>query len=140
MKDWTRIYRLGHQLIIPTRIGNAPTKLFIMDTGTSAPLISPQAAREVTHVDSNDRLHVRGIGGEVKNVLQAESVLIQFAQVQQRVTGMTSIDTSAISRALGVEIAGFIAFPTLKELIITIDYRDNLIHVVYDPKHGLHAH
>jgi len=140
MKDWTRIYRRGHAIIVPTRIGNAPTKLFIMDTGASTPLISPQAAREVTHVDSNDRIRVRGINGDVKKVLQAEAVTLQFAEVQQLVRGMTSIDTSAISRALGVEIAGFIAYPTLRDLIITIDYRDNLIHVVYDPKHGYHAH
>ncbi len=77
-KDWTRVYRQGHALIVPTRIGNAPTKLFIMDTGASNPLISPQAAREVTHVDSNDRIRVHGINGDVKNVLQAEAVTLQL--------------------------------------------------------------
>ena len=38
--------------------------------------------------------------------------------------------TPGISRSLGIEIAGFLAYPTLKELIISIDYRDKLIHVV----------
>lgn len=139
MKEWSRIYRIGHQLIIPTRIGNAPSKLFIMDTGASTPIISPQAAREVTHVDANSSSRVRGINGEVKNVSQAEAVTIRFAGVQQLVRGMASVDTSAISHNLGLEIAGFISFPTLSELIITIDYRDDLVNVVYDPKHGYHA-
>jgi hypothetical protein len=49
---------------------------------------------------------------------------------------MSAIDTSDISKRAGVEIAGFIGFPTLRELVITIDYRDNLVHVVYDPKRG----
>ncbi len=79
MKDWTRVYRLGHNLIVPTRIGNAPTKLFIMDTGTSSTLVSPQAAREVTHVDSNDHIRVHGINGDVNDVLQAEAVTLHFA-------------------------------------------------------------
>jgi len=37
-----------------------------------------------------------------------------------------------------VNISGFIGFVTLRELVISIDYRDNLIHVVYDPKKGYH--
>lgn len=40
----------------------------------------------------------------------------------------------------GVAISGIIGFPTLRELVISIDYRDNLVHVVYDPKKGYHAH
>jgi hypothetical protein len=28
----------------------------------------------------------------------------------------------------------------LRELVISIDYRDNLVKVVYDPKKGYHAH
>ncbi len=140
MKDWTLIYRIGHQLIVPTRIGNAPQKLFIMDTGSAMALISPEAAREVTHVSGNDGLHVHGLSGEVNKVSEADSVTIRFAHVQQRIPYMTSIDTGNISRNLGLEIAGFIGFPTLSELVITIDYRDDLINVVYDPNHGFHAH
>ena len=40
----------------------------------------------------------------------------------------------------GVEISGIIGFPKLRELVISIDYRDNRVHVVYDPKKGYHAH
>ena len=140
MKEWTPIYRIGHQLIVPTSIGNAPQKLFIMDTGAAVALISPEAAREVTHVAGNDFLHVHGLSGDVNKVSEADSVTIRFARVQQRISGMTAIDTGNISRNLGLEIAGFIAFPTLSDLVITIDYRDDLIHVVYDPNHGFHNH
>jgi hypothetical protein len=53
---------------------------------------------------------------------------------------MTSEDTSSISRSIGVDISGFIGFPTLRELVVSIDYRDNLVHVVYDPTKGYHGH
>ena len=140
MKDWSRIYRVGHDLIVPTKIGEAPVKLFILDTGAASPLISPEVAREVTHVSGDTSRRVRGISGEVKHVSEAESVTIAFAGVRQQLQGMTAIDTSNISRGVGVGIAGFIGFPTLRELEISIDYRDNLLHVAYDPKHGFHAH
>jgi len=35
-------------------------------------------------------------------------------------------------------IARGVGFPTLRELVISIDYRDNLVHVVYDPNKGYH--
>ena len=45
---------------------------------------------------------------------------------------------ASLSRGAGVEISGLIGFPTLRQLVISIDYRDNLVHVVYDPKKGYH--
>ena len=64
MKDWTKIYRVGHELIFPTRIGSGPTKLFILDSGASRGLISQEAAREVTEVSNSGRTQVRGINWE----------------------------------------------------------------------------
>ena len=140
MKDWTSVYQVGRKLIVPTRIGNAPLKLFILDPGSGQGLISQEAAREVTRVSSDDRAHVRGINGKVKDVREADEVTLTFGGVRQRLLGMRSIDTANMSRGMGLEIAGVIGFPTLRELVLTIDYRDNLVHVVYDPNHGFHAH
>jgi predicted aspartyl protease len=141
MKDWTPVFRSGHNLIFPTVIGNAPLKLFLMDTGASHGMISPEAAREVTHVSGGtDERRVKGISGEVNKVLIADRVSITFAGVRQITEGMTSFDSAALDRSVGVEISGMIGFPTLRELVLSIDYRDNLVHVVYDPKKGFHAH
>ncbi len=139
MKDWTNIYRVEHELIFPTRIGNGPTKLFIMDSGASRGLISEEVAREVIGLSNNNRTQVRGINGNVSTVYRTADVTIQFAGVRQLSQGMSAIDTSDVSRRAGVEIAGFVGFSMLRELVITIDYRDNLVHVVYDPKHGSHG-
>ena len=136
MQDWTRIFRSGHFLIFPTSIGKAPVKLFVMDTGASLNLISPDAAREVAHVSSDDQMKVKGISGDVKNVFGTGAISITFAHVRQESYGMTAIDTSGISRSTGVELSGFIGYPTLRELTITIDYRDNLVHVTYSPHVG----
>jgi hypothetical protein len=139
MKDWDGFYRVGHSIIVPTMIGNAPMKLFILDSGASVGFISPAAARLVSGVYGTDRIHVHGLSGEVKNVATADRVIISFAGVRQVLPDMTSIDTGNVSRNAGVEISGFIGFPTLRQVTVAIDYRDNLIHVTYDPKHdGFH--
>ncbi|MDQ2924081.1 MAG: retroviral-like aspartic protease family protein, partial [Acidobacteriota bacterium] len=138
MKDWTPVFRYGHDLIFPTYIGNAPQKLFIMDTGAAHTLVSAAAAREVTGVGGSNA-RIRGLSGEVQNVSEADNLTIAFAHVSQRLPGTLAIDTANLGRGAGVEISGLIGFPTLRELIITIDYRDNLVHIIYDPKHGFHA-
>ena len=138
MKDWTPVYRSQHFLIVPTLIGNAPLKLFLMDTGASRGMISPAAAREVTHVSNDNDSRVKGLSGKVQNVQVADKVTIAFAGVNQQLPEMQSYDMGSLSRAAGVEISGLIGFPTLRELVISIDYRDNLIHVVYDVNKGYH--
>jgi hypothetical protein len=139
MKDWTPVFRSEQSLIFPTYIGKAPVKLFIMDTGASQSLISLDAAREVAQLSGFDAPTSRGMNGEVQKVLVADKVTLGFAGVRQVVSQMTSEDTSSVSRSIGVDISGFIGFPTLRELVISIDYRDNLVHVVYDPAKGYHG-
>jgi predicted aspartyl protease len=138
MKSWTPVFRSQHFLIFPTLIGDAPGKLFVMDTGAGRGMISPAAAREVTHVSNDSDTHVKGISGKVQNLKEADHVSITFAGVRQITEGMQSYDTSSLTRAVGVEISGLIGFPTLRELVISIDYRDNLVHVVYDVNKGYH--
>jgi hypothetical protein len=139
MKDWTPVFRSGHLLILPTYIGSGPLKLFIMDSGSQHSLISLDAARDVSQLSGFNAPTMKGLNGEVQKVMVADTVTLGFAGVRQVVGGMTSIDTTSISRNAGVGISGFIGFPTLRELVISIDYRDSLVHVVYDPKKGVHA-
>jgi hypothetical protein len=112
----------------------------MMDTGAARGMITPAAAREVTHVSGGSDMRVTGLNGEVKNVLAADKVSITFAGVRQITDAMTSYDSTLLDHSAGVEISGLIGFPTLRELVISIDYRDNLVHVVYDPKKGYHLH
>ena len=139
MKDWTPVFRAGHSLLFPTNINNGPTRLFIMDTGASHEgLISIAAAKEVTKLADSER-RVKGISGEVKDVKSADTVTLTFARVREQMHDVPAVDLSHIGASNGVEISGLIGFYTLRELILSIDYRDSLVHVVYDPKHGMHS-
>jgi predicted aspartyl protease len=136
MKDYTKVYRVGHDLILPAALNGKEVRLFIMDTGAFTTSISPEAAREVTKVHADALGRVKGINGEVKNVYWADSVTFRFAQLSQTVPNVVSFDTSGISRGTKMEISGLIGATALNLLTIHIDYRDGLVKFDYDPNRG----
>lgn len=134
MQSFTHIYRFGHDLLIPTKIGDAPYKLFLLDTGALSNAISPQAAREVTKVHGDSDTIVKGLSGSVKNVYSANKAVLTFGHLKQENQDMLAFDTSSISESNGTEVSGFLGFSTLRFLDIKIDYRDALVEFNYDAK------
>jgi len=134
MRTYTRLLRFGHELLIPTSIGNVPPKLFLIDTGSLTNFISPSAAREVTKVSGDPDTIVKGLSGNVAKVFSANKAILQFGGLRQENQEMTSFDTTGISNSTGTEISGFLGFTTLRLLDIKIDYRDALVSFSYDPK------
>jgi tetratricopeptide (TPR) repeat protein len=134
MKSYTRIYRFGHELLAPTKIGDAPIKLFLIDTGALNNNITPAAAREVTKVHGDEYTTVEGVSGMVKNVYSANKAVIQFSRVRQENQDMLSINLDGLSDGAGTEISGILGFVMLRFLDLKIDYRDGLIDCTYDPK------
>lgn len=133
MRSYTPIFRFGHELLIPTKIGNAEPKLFLIDTGAFSNLISPQAAKAVTKVRGDDYIRVRGLNGNVKQVKTADKVVIQFAHFRQENDNLVSFDLSSISRGTGTEVSGILGFGMLRMLNIKIDYRDGLVDFDFKP-------
>jgi tetratricopeptide (TPR) repeat protein len=133
MQSYTRIFRFGHDLLVPTSIGGIPPKLFLLDTGSFQNSISPAAAKEVTHVDESDVV-ITGVSGGVKNVYSAHKAVLQFGRLKQENQEMTAFDTARISDGVGTEVSGFLGFVMLRFLDIKIDYRDALVDFNYDPK------
>lgn len=125
MKSYTRVYRFGHDLLIPTGINSHPPKLFLFDTGTFDDTISPNAARETTRVYS-DTTRVKGFSGEVKKVYIADNVELAFGRYRQR-KPLIAFDLTSASDDDGTEISGVLGFAMLYMLDIKIDYRDGLI-------------
>jgi len=134
MQSYTRVFRFGHDLLVPTSIGKVPSKLFLIDTGAVTSFISPAAAREVTKVHGDSDTTVEGISGKVNNVFSANKAVLSFGHLRQENQDMTAFDTKNISDNVGTEISGFLGFTTLRFLDIKIDYRDALVDFQYDAK------
>jgi tetratricopeptide (TPR) repeat protein len=140
MKDWTPVFRSEHMLIVPTLINTSPVKLFLLDTGSQYSLLSPSAAKEVGQASDFTGMQLTGVNGVVRTVPAVSNVSMLIGPVRQTRRNMLVLDTGGLSRNASVEISGIIGFPILRELVLSIDYRDNLVHFAYDPKKGFHAH
>jgi predicted aspartyl protease len=136
MKDWTPVYRIGHNLLVPTKLNNSKPKIFVLDTGAFSTTISPEAAREVTKVHNDYGANVHGISGKVDKVYSADSITFQFANISQKVENVFAFATPSVSKNLNMEVSGFIGYTALAQMTISIDYRDGLMKFTYDPNRG----
>ena len=135
MASWTKVFRFGHILLIPTLVDRSKSMLFMIDTGAFTNVLSTRAAREVTQVRSDPRMQVKGLGGTVNNVYRADKATLQFGHYYQENQDIVTLDLSTIARSTGTEVSGILGFAMLRIMQVKIDYRDGLVDFVYDPKH-----
>jgi predicted aspartyl protease len=132
LKGFTGVYRLGHSLLIPTRVSDSAPVLFIIDTGAGRTLIASDLARQATKVHRDDAHgSMKGLSGKVKEMYVTDALVLQFAGFRQNNLDMSSFDFSKLSRAHGIEVSGFLGLPLLNLFELTIDYRDGLVKFVY---------
>ena len=133
MVNWTKVFRFGHAMLVPTRVNDAKPMLFGLDTGAFSNILSLRAGRQVGKVSSEDRVRVHGMNGEVKEVYRAKATL-RFGHLQQPDLDIITLDLSTLSRHTGTEISGFLGFAMLRLLEMKLDFRDGLVDFEYDPK------
>jgi tetratricopeptide (TPR) repeat protein len=134
MADWTKVFRFGHNILVPTSVNDSKSMLFGLDTGAFSNLLSVRAGRLVSKVSSEDRVRVHGVNGAVDKVYSSEKATLRFGHFRQSNLGIITLDLSTISRHTGTEVSGFLGFAMLRQLEIELDYRDGLVDFKYDPK------
>jgi len=127
MAKWSPVYRISHDLLIPTHVNDSKAMLFILDTGAFSNMMSNKAAGTVTKVWSDNSFKIKGLSGDVNKTYSLDKAILQFGNVRQPTQAMAAIDLSSISKNLGVEVSGFIGFATFRQLEMKIDYRDGLV-------------
>jgi predicted aspartyl protease len=127
MDSATRVFRFGHLLLVPVRVGNGSNRLFVLDTGAASTLISYELAASVTNLNHDDKTALRGVNGKVGDVYQTGNLALEFAGFEQKNLSMTAFDTWQLSHQLGTEISGLLGLPVLDLFTLTIDYRDGLV-------------
>jgi predicted aspartyl protease len=127
MENATRVFRFGHLLLVPVRVGTASNRLFVLDTGSATTLISYELAAAVSNLNRDDKTALRGLNGRVGDVYRTGNVALEFAGFEQKNAAMTAFDTWELSHRLGTEISGFLGLPVLDLFTLAIDYRDGLV-------------
>jgi tetratricopeptide (TPR) repeat protein len=135
MADWTKVFRVGHSILVPTSVNDSKAMLFGLDTGAFSNLLSVRAGRLVAKVNSEDRVQIHGLNGNVDKVYSSENATLRFGHFQQSNLGIITLDLSSVSRHTGTEVSGFLGFAMLRQLEVELDYRDGLVDFKYDPKH-----
>jgi predicted aspartyl protease len=133
-KDFERVYRFGHMLLLPVELNKAPIRLFLLDTGAWDNTLSVEAAREASKVHKDADIQIKGLSGQVKTVYTTGEILLSFGRFQQRRTDMVAFDLSNTSNHVGTEVSGALGFAMLFMLDIKLDYRDNLVNFEYDER------
>lgn len=133
MANWTKVFRFGHMMLVPTFVNDSPAMLFGLDTGAFANILSLREGRRLGKVNSEERLRVHGLSGEVNKVYSAKATL-RFGHLQQPSMDVVTFDISSQSRRIGTEVSGFLGFAMLRILDVKLDYRDGLVDFGYDPK------
>jgi tetratricopeptide (TPR) repeat protein len=134
MVSWTKVFRFGHAILVPTSVNESKPMLFGLDTGAFTNILSLRAGRQVAKVSSDYRDRVGGLNGEVNKVYSAEKATLTFGHFRQSNQGIVTLDLSNVSRQTGTEVSGFLGFAMLGRLELKLDYRDGLVDFEYDPK------
>jgi tetratricopeptide (TPR) repeat protein len=137
MSRWTQIYRVGHDILVPTTVNDSPSTLFLLDTGAFDNVVSVRAGQQTAKVKSSFGMKITGLSGDVKKVYHAK-VTLRFGHLQQSNVDTITLDLSKISRQTGTEISGLLGFTMLQMLDLKIDYRDGLVNLEFDPKRVQH--
>ena len=133
MANWSKVFRFGHELLIPTYVNDSPSMLFEIDSGSSSTMISATAARKITKTYRDDMMTVKGLNGTVNKVYSTYAVTLRFNRFAQQNQKVVTFDLSNLSKGVGTEISGLLGFTTLRWLDMKIDYRDGLVDFSYDP-------
>ncbi|MGD0213300.1 MAG: aspartyl protease family protein [Terriglobales bacterium] len=136
MANWTKVFRFGHALLVPTSVNDSKPMLFGLDTGAFSNILSLRAARQVAKVSSDYRDRVNGLSGPVSQVYSSAKVTLSFGHFRQSNQSLITFDLSGVSSQTGTEVSGFLGFEMLRKLELKLDYRDGLVDFVNDRKHA----
>ena len=131
MRSYVPVIRLGHFLLISTKVSDSRPVWFLIDTGSSQTMIARDFAQQVTKVHMDSNTTMKGVSGKVKNVYTADRFILGFAGYRQQNEDAISVDLGRISKSVGTEVTGILGLPLLSLFVMRIDYRDGLIHFDY---------
>jgi len=126
---FSKVFRFGAHLALPTSINGEPSVIFLLDSGASANLIDAAIARQSSKVYKDDYTIVKGIQGKVSQVTRASNISLVFAGFKQNNPDLIAIDLEKMSDDFGTGFAGILGMPVLGQMKLTIDYDEGRVRM-----------
>jgi len=136
MQHWLRMLRIDNMLLVPVKLDHGPLHYFVADTGSTQTTLSVTLARETHREYMETGTHFFGIAGDVNKVYRVDDAVLHFGAFQLPPASYDAFDLSLLLQRTGLTVSGLLGLPTLARLTISIDYRDNLMQLQYDPRHN----
>lgn len=117
--------QVGGHLVIETRNDRRGTARFIVDTGSSVTLLSPEFASRVGSGPSTydgPQVRVRGADGRVTTLPSVAVRRLELGEARFEDVQALLYDLSTLSTHLGVKIDGILGFPLFRDTLLTLDY------------------
>jgi hypothetical protein len=110
--------RTGHLLVRPL-IEGQPAGWFLLDSGAGAMVITPKIA-DRAQMESFGKVPVRGVGGTIQSPFR-RGKRFELGQLVVQNPLYIEIDFTAISRAIGEEVAGICGYDLFLRSIVVLD-------------------
>lgn len=129
--SFTKVFRYGHHLLMPTNLNGKSWGLFLLDTGAEFSNVDSTFARLSTKIRGTDYVRITGVSGAVKDVFEADKAELIFSRYRQRNLGLTAFNLNNAPGHQEVRMAGVLGIPVLSLFRLTIDYRNGLVNLDY---------
>ena len=104
------------------------------DSGANVHLIDTNVAKGSTKVRGDYQAELRGIQGRAGRVSRASRVSLVFAGFRQDNSDLPAASLEALGDGSGVGISGILGMPVLRQMKLTIDYRNGAVRFEYKPR------
>lgn len=125
---FTKVFRSGSHLFVPTKFNDKQWGLFLIDTGASLSNVDSTFARLATKVRGNSYMRVHGVSGDVKDVFEADKAYIQFSHFRQNNLGLIAFNLNNSPEHQEFRMSGILGLPVLVMFRLTLDYRNGLVN------------
>ena len=134
MKDYIPVFRSGTDVILPMKVSEKWTWLFVLDTAVGYTYLSPEGQFEFNMGHRDDKYEARDANGRVPTSYTGGHAKLAFGDVSWMESPIGSFDTSRFTDDAGAEISGLLGLKSLGNFTTHIDYRDGLVKLDFDPK------
>jgi hypothetical protein len=127
---FTRARAVNAVLFLRTALDELHNGYFLLDTGAAHNAVSRRIANTMgASGDLALRRTVLGASG-ASEVLAMRSP-VHFRTANQEITSddVVMVDLDTMSRYNGLEVAGLLGYPALKNYVVTVNYRDSLVRM-----------
>jgi hypothetical protein len=117
---------LGNTLIVAAKWDRYGPYHFLIDTGSSVTLVTPELAARYAAIDAppleTPQVRVRSSDGSSTVLTAATLTRIELGSARFTTVPVLVYDCTPLSEHLGVKIDGLLGFPFFRETLLTLDY------------------